>query len=177
MLLNRGPGGTASLVHVPQSSMFSPTATAHSGAWGPNLSLCWFSLLHLMSNSSDLQLTDFLFSPGLYNNLTYTLLPASVTILHSFNSSTVKVIISWYSSTGCTCYLHRCISYFDSPAGSEVQHSYNTCSILVYLPLSVFFSRLCSIHVMHPYNSIDTTAAKEETAFHFIRQVWLPYDR
>ena len=22
--------------------------------------------------------------------------------------------------TGCTCYLHRCISYFDSPAGSEV---------------------------------------------------------
>ena len=39
--------------------------------------------------------------------------------LHSFNPSTVKVIF-WYSSTGCTCYLHRCISYFDSPAGSEV---------------------------------------------------------
>ena len=38
---------------------------------------------------------------------------------HSFNPSTVKVIF-WYSSTGCTCYLHRCISYFDSPAGSEV---------------------------------------------------------
>ena len=43
---------------------------------------------------------------------------------HSFNLSTVKVIF-WYSSTGCTCYLHRCISYFDSPAGSEVniQHT------------------------------------------------------
>ena len=38
---------------------------------------------------------------------------------HSFNPSTVKVIF-WYSSTGCTCYLHMCISYFDSPAGSEV---------------------------------------------------------
>ena len=38
---------------------------------------------------------------------------------HSFNLSTVKVIF-WYSSTGCTCYLHWCISYFDSPAGSEV---------------------------------------------------------
>ena len=37
---------------------------------------------------------------------------------HSFNPSTVKVIF-WYSSTGCTCYLHRCISYFDSLAGSE----------------------------------------------------------
>ena len=36
-----------------------------------------------------------------------------------FNPSTAKVI-SWYSSTGCTCYLHRCISYFDSLAGSEV---------------------------------------------------------
>ena len=38
---------------------------------------------------------------------------------HSFNPSTVKIIF-WYSSTGCTCYLHRCISYFDSLAGSEV---------------------------------------------------------
>ena len=37
--------------------------------------------------------------------------------LHSFNPSTVKVILC-YSSTGCTCYLHRWISYFDSPAGS-----------------------------------------------------------
>ena len=38
---------------------------------------------------------------------------------HSFNPSTVKVIF-WYSSTGFTCYLHRWISYFDCPAGSEV---------------------------------------------------------
>ena len=36
--------------------------------------------------------------------------------LHSFNPSTVNVIISW--STGWTCYLQRCISYFDNPAGS-----------------------------------------------------------
>ena len=90
-LLNRMPGGPASLGHVliPASS----------------LQLVW--------------LIDFLSSPGLYNNLTSTLLPASVTILHSFNPSTVMVIF-WYSSTGCTCYLHRCISYFDSLAGSEV---------------------------------------------------------
>ena len=49
---------------------------------------------------------------------------------HSFNPSTVKVIF-WYSSTGWTCYLHRCISYFDSPAGSEVniqQNQKNICS-------------------------------------------------
>ena len=79
----------------------------------------------VFSTASDVQLiflqpTDFLSSPGLYNNLTSILLPASVTISYSFNPSMVKVIISWYSSTGCTCYLHRCISYFDSPAGSKV---------------------------------------------------------
>ena len=51
-LLNRGPGGPASLGHIPHSSIFSPT---------------------------DL---NFL-SPGLKNNLTLTLLPASVTISHS----------------------------------------------------------------------------------------------
>ena len=40
--------------------------------------------------------------------------------VHSkFNQSTVKGIF-WYSSTGCTYYLHRCISYFDSPAESKV---------------------------------------------------------
>ena len=99
-LLNWGPGGPASLGHVPQSSIFSPT--------------------HLISNWSDIQLPDFLSSPGLYNNLTPTLLPASVTISHSFNPSTVKAIISWYSSTGCTCYLHRCISHLDSLPRSEV---------------------------------------------------------
>ena len=51
-LLNRWPGGPASLGHVPHSSIFSPT--------------CLNFLL-----------------PGLYNNLASTLLPASVTILHS----------------------------------------------------------------------------------------------
>ena len=36
-LLNRGPGSPASLGHVPQSSIFSPTATAQSGSWGLTL--------------------------------------------------------------------------------------------------------------------------------------------
>ena len=50
--LNRGPGGPASLVHVPQSSIFSPSG--------------------LIPNLSDLQLTDFLSSSGLYNCFTST---------------------------------------------------------------------------------------------------------
>ena len=34
--------------------------------------------------------------------------------------------LAYYDSAVHRCYLHRCISYFDSPAGSEVdmQHSY-----------------------------------------------------
>ena len=143
---NRGPGGPASLGHVPKSSIFSPTGlisklinrgpegsfcwvlafstasclrqvwspNSHSGAWGPSLSGCWLSLPHLVTNWSGLQ-TDFLSSLS-YIIVQRPLLLVGVTISHSFTLFTVKVIISW--STGFTCYLHRCISYFDSPAGS-----------------------------------------------------------
>ena len=97
----RGPGGPASLGHVPQSSIFSQLI------WSPN---CWISCA-----------------------LSYIIVqrqPSScgVTISNSFNLSMVKDIISWYSSTGCTCYLHWCISYFDNLAGSEVNmQQYTLC--------------------------------------------------
>ena len=91
-MLNRGPGGPASLGAGFLYHILSPT--------------------HLISNSSELQLLDFLSSSGLYNNLTSTLLPASDTISHLFNLSTVKVIMSRYCSTGCTCYSHRKIFRF-----------------------------------------------------------------
>ena len=105
-LLNRGPGGPASLGHGPHSSIFSPTPTAQSGVL--RAPLC--SVL-VLSTASYLQLHDFLFSPGLHNCLTPTLFLLASQFRTQFNPSTVKVI-SWYSSTGCTCYLHRCISYF-----------------------------------------------------------------
>ena len=76
-LLNRGPGGSASLGHGPHSSIFSPTATAQSGAWGPPL-LSAGSLYRILS-PTDLNVL----SPGLYNNLTSTLLPVNVTMSHS----------------------------------------------------------------------------------------------
>ena len=76
------------------------------GAWGPRLSGTWSSFQHLLSNWTELQLLNrgswgppllgagYLYStltptalnflsPRLYNNLTSTLLPASVTISHS----------------------------------------------------------------------------------------------
>ena len=83
-LLNRGPGGPASLGHGSHSSIFSPT---------------------------DL---NFL-SPGLYNNLTSTyFLRASQFALCSTPRQSRSPPIS---STGCTCYLHRCVSSFDSLPG------------------------------------------------------------
>ena len=121
-LLNQGPGGPASLGHVPQSSNFSPTTTAQSGAWGGHSAGCWISLPHVVSNSSDLQLTDFLSSTDwiscALSNIIVQRPPSSCGRhkFHSFNPSTLNVILC-YSSTGWTCYLHRCISYFDSPAG------------------------------------------------------------
>ena len=93
--LNRGPGGLASLGHGPHSSIFSPTYL------------------------------NFL-SPGLYNNLTCTYSLRASQFRTQFNPPTVKVAPDLLiSSTGSTCYLHRCISYFDSLAGSEVniQHT------------------------------------------------------
>ena len=108
------PDGPASLGHGPHSYIFSLTATAQSN-W--ELVLSSASYLLLVWTPTDL---NFL-SPGLYNNLTSTLLPASVTISHSIQTLEVKVI-SWYSSTGCTCYLHRWISYLDSDRGEIVDH-------------------------------------------------------
>ena len=73
--------------------VWSPTATAQSGDWGP---LCWvlaFST-HLSSNWSGLQTYWLLVFTELYNSSPHLLL-VGVTIWHSFNLSTVKAIISW----------------------------------------------------------------------------------
>ena len=80
-LLNRWPGGQASLGHGPHSCIFFPT-------------------------NSNFLCTE------LYYCFTST----------QFNLPTVKVI-PLIPSTGFTCYLHRCISYFDSSAGVNMQQS------------------------------------------------------
>ena len=94
---------------------------AQPGAWRPSLSGTCSSFQHLLSN--------WLISclhPG------YIIVRRSPSSCGrhkslSFNPSTVKVI-SWYSSTGCTCYLLRCISYFDSLARVNMLH-YNSTEI------------------------------------------------
>ena len=84
------------------------------GSGGPATAGTWFSFQHLLSNC-----LNFL-SPGLYNNLTSTYFLRTSQFHSQFNPSTVKVALDLLiSSTGCTSYLHRCISSFDSLAGSE----------------------------------------------------------
>ena len=53
-LLNRKPGGPASLGYGPHSSIFSPTPTAQSGVMRAPSAGCWFSLQHLISNLLEL---------------------------------------------------------------------------------------------------------------------------
>ena len=126
-LFNRGPGGPASLGHVPHSSIFSPTGLISK-----------WSDLQLLNRGTDCPLYWLLaFSTASYLQLVWsptdwTSCASSYIIVrhppssgrhksHSFNPSTVKVIF-WYSSTGCTYYLHKCISYFDSLAGVNLLH-------------------------------------------------------
>ena len=99
-----GSWGPAFLGQGPHSSFFSPTATSQSGALGPPL-LGAGSLYRILSPTN---------SKFLCTELHYCFTPTQ------FNLSTVKVI-PLIPSTGCTCYLHRCISYFDSSAGVNMQ--------------------------------------------------------
>ena len=104
---------------IPASSLqliWSPTA--QSRAWCPPLLGAGF-LYRILSPTGSISnwLTSCL-HPG-YIIIQRPLSSCGRHKSHSINPSTVKVI-SWYSSTGCTCYLFTCISYFDSLAGSEV---------------------------------------------------------
>ena len=95
---------------------------AQPGVWGYSLSGTWSSFQHLLSNSSELQLLNrgfwgphLLNAGSLYSILSRTNSNFLCTELYScftptqFNLSTIKVI-PFIPSTGCTNYLHRCIS-------------------------------------------------------------------
>ena len=116
-LLNRGPGAHPlwDMVLIPASSLqLIWTSTAQSGVLRTPSAGRRFSLPHLISSW-----LTFCLHPG------YIIVrrPPSCGRHKSrlFNPSTVKVI-SWYSSTGCTCYLHRCISNFDGLTGVNMLH-------------------------------------------------------
>ena len=101
--------------------VWSPCATAQLGAWGPTLLGAGF-LYRILSPTDRTSCAP-----------SYIIVRRPPSCgrhkLHSFNPSTVKVIF-WYSSTGGTCYLHRCISYFDSPARSEANIQHNDQTVL-----------------------------------------------
>ena len=148
-LLNRGPG--SQLIWVLVFSTASYFLLVWSPNWligglrAPSAG-CWFSLPHLVSNWSGLQTAKsgawelpllgagFLYRILSTTGLVFLSSPSYIIVqrttsscgchkLHSFSPSTVKATLC-SSSTGCICYLHRYISYFDSPAGSlvNIQH-------------------------------------------------------
>ena len=134
-----GVGDWTELQHIdpPNSSgtafLSRSPGLLNRGPRGPASAGTWFSFQHLSPT-----VLNFL-SPGLYNNLTSTYFlrasqfaldsqgcPSTVKVAPDLldrqgRPSTVKVAPDLLiSSSGCTCYLHRCISSFDSLAGSEV---------------------------------------------------------
>ena len=174
-LLNRGPGGPASLGYVPHSSIFSPTnLNFNCSIGGPEGYLSW---VLVFSTASYLQLIELqllnrgswglpqlgagflyrIFSPTDWTSCapSYIIVWRPLFLLQvsqfrsQFNPSTVKVI-SWYSSTGCTCYLHRCIFYFDSLTGGQY-----VIYLLFWLPhinpLSDFVTIMTSLLYFHLY--------------------------
>ena len=115
-----GPGAQHlwDMVLIPASSLrliWTPTATAQSG---PEAPLCWVLVL---STASYLQLIWTSSRWGYIIICRPLFFLRALQFRTQFNLSRVKVI-SWYSSTGCTFYLHRCISYFDCSAGFNMQH-------------------------------------------------------
>ena len=100
------------------------------GPWGP-------PLLGAGSLYSILSLTN---SNFLCTELYYCFMPTQ------FNLSTVKVI-PLIPSTGCTCYLHRCISYFDSLARVNMQQF----EFSFFFPRSVTLSSLKSSVILTIY--------------------------
>ena len=102
--------------HIDPTTLLAITAFLSRSPGGSTRVLGAQPLLGHVSHSSIFSVTDLNFlSLVLYNNLTPT----------QFNPSTVKVVPDLLiSSTGCTCYLHWCISSFDSLAGVSMQHIY-----------------------------------------------------
>ena len=98
------PGTCFSFQHLLSNCNCSIGGLRSPSAWS------WFSLPHLISNWLNFLCTELLI---IWRPLFFLCASQFRT---QCNPSTVKVI-SWYSSTGCTGYLHRCISYFDSLAG------------------------------------------------------------
>ena len=98
------------------------------GPGGPASAGTWFSFQHLLSDRS-----DFLSHPG------YIIICRPPASCERHNSHSIQPIDSQgyppISSTGWTCYLHRCISYFDSSAGGQ----YVTATIKNLFNLLWFF--------------------------------------
>ena len=119
LLCERWVGDWTELQHIdPHSSGYNSISfpfpwAAQPGTWGP--SLCWDMVL---IPASSLQLTWTSCCRG------YIITWCPPTSCKRHHSHSIQPLDSQghplISSTGCTCYLHRCISSFDSLARSEV---------------------------------------------------------
>ena len=105
------------------AALFSRSAgLLNRGSWGP--SPLWELVL---TTASYLQLTEPVCGTGLYNCLPYTcfLWASHLHPIQPVHSQGYTLI----SSTGCTCYLHRCISYLTARPRVNMLHCCALCSL------------------------------------------------
>ena len=139
------------MVLIPASSLqLIWGSELNSSIGGPEAPLCWVLVL---STTSFLQLIWTSCRRG------YIIIWRPLFFLRAsqfqtqFNPCTVKVI-SWDSSAGCTCYLHRCISYFDSLVGVSMQQNNNwDATYLLLKYYSEFFIQI-SVNEIQPITNL-----------------------
>ena len=105
---------------TPSSSVFSSTSFSFCwllNRWSWGLGPLWKLIL---TTESYLQLTQLVWGTGLYNCLTPTcfLWESHVHPIQPVHSQGYTLI----SSTGCTCYLHGCISYLTARPRVNMLH-------------------------------------------------------
>ena len=134
-MCERWVGDRTELQHIDPPTLLAITAflsrspgLLNRGPWGP--SLCWDMVL-IPASSLQLIWTSY--------RLGYIIIWRPPTSSERHISHSIQPVDSQgyppISSTGCTCYLHRCISYFNSSAGANMQQMYRNASHHILMSL------------------------------------------
>ena len=111
------------------SASFSFSWAAQLGAWGP--SLCWDMVL---IPTSSLQLPDFCLMRVILLFYAHSIQPV--------DNQGYPLI----SSTGCTCYLHRCISYLTAWPGQRSICNTQSLSNIILKQIHLTLRKYPNIH-------------------------------
>ena len=124
---------------------------AQPAAWGPSLSGTWSPFQHLLSNCNCLIVVLRGPSAGCWFSLSH--------LISNWLELSVHRVIPLIPSTGFTCYLHRCISYFAARPGSICNKIWslrqNKKGILIWSCVRTTLCCTTCIFTKHLYEKLD----------------------